>query len=510
MTHSPLFGRLTRKPAAAAGLALALALGGLGATVAPPFAPAAARGAPDSFADLAATVSSAVVNISATQTIEAKRGPGAGPQFSPGTPFDELFEEFFKRHGQNGPGRNGEDEAPRSRKSNSLGSGFVVDPSGIVITNNHVIADATEVFVIFTDGQKLKAEVIGKDSKVDVAVLRVKPEKPLNSVKFADSDKARVGDWVIAVGNPFGLGGSVTAGIVSARNRNIDSGPYDNYIQTDAAINKGNSGGPLFNMDGEVIGINTAILSPSGGSIGIGFATPSNTVTPIIDQLQKFGETRRGWLGVRIQNVDDSIAESLSLGKARGALIAGIDDKGPAKPSGLKTGDVIVKFDGKEVKQSRDLPKLVASAPIGKEVEVVVMRDGKEVTKSVTLGRLEDGEKIAKADSKSATDAQPEDAVKSALGMDFSALGDGARKKYAIKDAVKTGVVVTRVDPMSNAAEKRIQPGEVIVEINQRAIATPAELQAAIAALKADGKKSALLLVSTPAGEVRFAPVTLD
>ncbi|HMN73266.1 MAG TPA: DegQ family serine endoprotease [Rhodoblastus sp.] len=494
--------RLTR-PAAAAGLALALAFGGA-ATLAPPVTPALARGAPDSFADLAASVSGAVVNISATQTIEAKRGGGAGPQFQPGTPFDDLFEEFFKRRGQGG----GE---PRQRRSNSLGSGFVIDASGIVITNNHVIADANEVYVIFTDGQKLKAEVVGKDSKVDVAVLRVKPDKPLTAVKFGDSDKARVGDWVLAVGNPFGLGGSVTAGIVSARNRNIDSGPYDNYIQTDASINKGNSGGPLFNMDGEVIGINTAILSPSGGSIGIGFATPANTVTPIIEQLQKYGETRRGWLGVRIQNVDDSIAESLNLGKARGALVAGVDDKGPAKPAGLKAGDVIVKFDGKAVDQSRDLPKIVASTPIGKEVEIIVVRDGKEQTKTVKLGRLEDGDKQANAKSGPSRDEdQSESAVKSALGMDFATLGDDARAKFQIKDAVKSGVVVTRVDPSSNAAEKRIQAGEVIVEINQKPISKPADVQDAIKALKKDGKKSALLLVANAAGEVRFVPVTIE
>ena len=272
-------------------------------------APASAKG-PDSLADLSAQVSDAVVNISAIQTRnQTRKGAEAPPGLPPGAPFDDLFEEFFRRqqqqHGQNAP------EMPHPRKPGSLGSGFVIDASGIIITNNHVIADANEVTVIFTDGQKLKAEILGKDQKVDVAVLRVKPEKPLKAVKFGDSDKSRVGDWVLAVGNPFGLGGSVTAGIVSARNRNIDSGPYDNYIQTDAAINKGNSGGPLFNMDGEVIGINTAILSPSGGSVGIGFATPSNTVQPVIDQLQKYGETRRGWLGVRIQNVDDAIAESL-------------------------------------------------------------------------------------------------------------------------------------------------------------------------------------------------------
>jgi serine protease Do len=491
----------------------AMALGAaLGLGVAPlaqfDAAPAFARG-PDSLADLADQVSGAVVNISASQKLEEKHVSTA-PQLQPGTPFDELFEEFFKRRQQQGGG----DDAPRQpqRRSNSLGSGFVVDSSGIVITNNHVIADSNEVTVIFTDGQKLKAEVLGKDTKVDVAVLRVKPDKPLKAVKFGDSDRARVGDWVMAVGNPFGLGGSVTAGIVSARNRNIDSGPYDNYIQTDAAINKGNSGGPLFNMDGEVIGINTAILSPSGGSIGIGFATPANTVQPIIDQLQKFGETRRGWLGVRIQNIDDAIAENLNLGSVRGALIAGVDDKGPAKPAGLKTGDVITKFDGREVKESRDLPKLVAATPVGKDVDVTIVREGKEVTKTVRLGRLEDGEKQASLDT-SKNDASKGPAaspVQKALGLEFSGITDELRKKYSIRDSVKSGVVVTGIDPRSNAADKRIQAGEVIVEINQEPVAQPADVTKKLKALKDSGKKSALLLVAGLQGDVHFVALPID
>ena len=264
-----------------------------------------------------------MVNISATQTVEDK---DTAPDLPKGTPFDEMFEEFFKNHGIN--------PQPRARRAQSLGSGFVIDPSGIVITNNHVIGDANDIMVIFTDGRKLKAKIVGKDSKVDVAVLKVESDKPLKTVKFGDSDKMRVGDGVMAVGNPFGLGETVTAGIISARNRNIDSGPYDDFLQTDASINKGNSGGPLFNLQGEVIGINTAILSPSGGSIGIGFATPSATVEPVIAQLEEFHETRRGWLGVRIQPVDDTIADSLNLGTARGALVAGVDEKGPAKPAG--------------------------------------------------------------------------------------------------------------------------------------------------------------------------------
>lgn len=473
-------------------------------------APAQAKG-PDSLSELSTQVSDAVVNISAT-TVDAKRssrnegGPNLPPGVGPGAPFDDLFEEFFRRRGQGMP------ELPRQRRSSSLGSGFVIDPSGIVITNNHVIADANEVTVILNDGQKLKAEVLGKDQKVDVAVLRVKPEKPLKAVKFGDSDKAKVGDWVLAVGNPFGLGGSVTAGIVSARNRNIDSGPYDNYIQTDASINKGNSGGPLFNMDGEVIGINTAILSPSGGSVGIGFATPANTVEPVIVQLQQFGETRRGWLGVRIQNIDDAIADTLNLGATRGALVAGVDDKGPSKPAGLKVGDVIVKFDGKPIKESRDLPKLVAATPVGKDVELVVVRSGKEQTKTVKLGRLEDGEKVASkdGDEKEKSESGGDGSSQSVLGLELSRLSDALRSRYQIKDTVKVGVVITAVDPRSEAAEKRLQAGEVLLEVNQEAVSDPADVLKKIKTLKGAGKKTALLIVANGQGDAHFVALPVE
>jgi serine protease Do len=480
-----------------------------------PLVPAAYARGPQSLADLSDQVSDAVVNISATQTIEDKHA-SAAPQLEPGTPFDDLFEEFFRRRQQGNGGKGNSDMRPphpHERRSNSLGSGFVIDPSGIIITNNHVIADANDITVIFTDGQKLKAEIVGKDAKVDVAVLRVKPEKPLKSVKFGDSEKMRVGDWVMAVGNPFGLGGSVSAGIVSARNRNIESGPYDNYIQTDAAINKGNSGGPLFNMDGEVIGINTAILSPSGGSIGIGFATPSDTVVPVVDQLQKFGETRRGWLGVRIQNVDETIAESLNLGPVHGALVAGTDDKGPAKAAGILTGDVIIKFDGTDIKESRDLPKVVASAPVGKDVNVIVMRQGKEVSKTVKLGRLEDSEKQTAALETKTPDVE-KPALKApaekAFGMEFSGLSAVTRQKFSIGENVTGGVVVTNVDPASAAAEKNIQPGEVIEEINQVPVKDPADVTNKIKALKDSGKKSALLLVANSQGEVRFVAIAMQ
>src|SRR5690242_9330596 len=376
-----------RRAALAAIAATAILLPASGAAV--------ARG-PESVSDVAEKVIDAVVNISTSQNVEGRGN--AIPQLPPGSPFEEFFDEFFKnrRGGQRGDNNQGGDHA--MRRVNSLGSGFIIDASGLVVTNNHVISEADEISVILNDGTRLKATLVGKDQKTDLALLQVKSDKPLKAVKFGDSDKLRLGEWVVAIGNPFSLGGTVTAGIVSARNRDINSGPYDNYIQTDASINRGNSGGPLFNLEGEVVGINTAIISPSGGSIGIGFAVPSKTALPVIDQLKQFGETRRGWLGVRIQQVTDEIAESLKISPARGALVAGVDDKGPAKPAGIEPGDVIIKFDGKDIKEMRDLPRVVADTPIGKQTPVTIIRKGKEETKTVTLGRLEDNDqKLAAA-----------------------------------------------------------------------------------------------------------------
>src|SRR5579872_3729999 len=498
MLYDGLRVSMARGRAAKSACAVAVASVLLGAplTVAPA-APAAAQAKPTNLADLVDQVADAVVNISATQTVDDSE---ATPDLPKGTPFDEMFEEFFKHHGLN--------PAPRARRAQSLGSGFVIDPSGIVITNNHVIGDANDIMVIFTDGRKLKAKIVGKDPKVDVAVLKVESDKPLKTVKFGDSDKMRVGDGVMAVGNPFGLGETVTAGIISARNRNIDSGPYDDFLQTDASINKGNSGGPLFNLQGEVIGINTAILSPSGGSIGIGFATPSDTVQPVIAQLEQFHETRRGWLGVRIQNVDDQIADSLGLGSTRGALVAAVDDKGPAKPAGIESGDVIVKFNGKDIKESRDLPKIVASTPVGTEVDVVVVRKGQEITKRVTLGRLEDGEKSELANK---GDETPSDKPVNArvFGMELSGLSADLRKNFQIKDNVK-GVVVSSVEPNSPAAEKGLRPGDVIQEVNQVAVNDPKEVSQEIDAAKKAGKKTALLLVSNAQGDARFVALSVE
>jgi serine protease Do len=462
----------------------------------------AARG-PDSIADIAEKVIDAVVNISTSQKVETRNSPM--PQLPNDPQLDELFRDFFNRRGGQADPQNRE-RSPR--RVNSLGSGFIIDASGIVVTNYHVISEADEVTVILNDGSRLKADIIGKDQKTDIALLRVKPDKPLRAVKFGDSDRLRLGEWVIAIGNPFSLGGTVTAGIVSARNRDINSGPYDNYIQTDAAINRGNSGGPLFNLDGEVVGVNTAIISPSGGSIGIGFAVPSKTAVPVIDQLKQFGETRRGWLGVRIQQVTDEIAESLNVKPPRGALVAGVDDKGPAKPAGIEPGDVIVKFDGKEIKEMRDLPRVVADTPVGKQTPVVVIRKGQEETRTVTLGRLEDGEKLSAVDTKN--DGSPDKTVvKKTLGIELANMSDDLRKRYKIKDTVN-GVVITGIDASSPAADKRLSPGDVIIEIAQEAVASADDFQAKIDKLKKDGRKSALLLVAGADGELRFVALSLQ
>src|ERR1700722_16465973 len=467
--------------------------------------PALARG-PEGIADVAEKVIDAVVNISTSQTVEAKGGGdgrGTIPQLPPGSPFEEFFEDFFKnRRG----GKGGGDLQPH--KTNSLGSGFIIDTAGIVVTNNHVIADADEINVIMNDGTKIKADIVGIDKKTDLAVLKFKPPRPLVSVKFGDSDKLRLGDWVIAIGNPFSLGGTVTAGIVSAKNRDISSGPYDSYIQTDAAINRGNSGGPLFNLDGDVIGVNTLIISPSGGSIGIGFAVPSKTVAGVVDQLRQFGELRRGWLGVRIQSVTDEIADSLNIKPARGALIAGVDDKGPAKPAGIEPGDVVIKFDGKDIKEPKDLSRVVADTSVGKEVDVVVIRKGQEETKKVTLGRLDDGDKAVQASNKTPEPVE-KPVTQKALGLDLATLSKDLRSRYKIKDSVK-GVIITNVDGTSDAAEKRLSAGEVIVEVAQEAVSNAADVKKRIDQLKKDGKKSILLLVSNAEGELRFVALSVQ
>jgi serine protease Do len=485
---------MTFRPHAAFGVALAAAIGLAAASIA---SPAAARG-PESVADVAEGLLDAVVNISTSQKVEARRQVPL-PKAPEGSPFEDFFDDFFNR------------QAPREnepRRVQSLGSGFVVDASGIIVTNNHVIEGADEITANFPDGTKLTAELVGSDKKTDLAVLRVKPTKPLKAVPFGDSNKIRVGDWVMAIGNPFGLGGTVTLGIISARNRNINAGPYDDFIQTDAAINRGNSGGPLFDMDGEVIGINTAIISPTGGSIGIGFAIPSNIAMQVIDQLRNYGETRRGWLGVRIQEVTDDLAEGLGLDKAKGALVAGVTEKGPAAVAGVQPGDVIVTFDGKEVAKMSDLPRMVADTAIGKDVEVGIVRKGKPETLKVKLGRLEESEEAA-AEQGPEGGAKPESVITSVVGMKLSAITPELKDKFKLADTVK-GVVVAEVEANSPAGEKRVQPGDVIVEVAQEAVDTPEKVSARIEALKKEGRKTALLLLSNPTGELRFVAVRID
>jgi serine protease Do len=458
-----------------------------------------------SVADLADRLLPAVVEI----TIESGNGnpaaPGAAPE-SPGgeqgqpspddpdNPFKDFFEDFLRR----GPGQ-------QSQPMTSMGSGFVIDPSGVIVTNNHVVEGAETIEVRFQDDSVLKAELVGRDPKTDLAVIRVKPEKPLPVVSFGDSDTLRIGEWVMAIGNPFGLGGSVSLGIVSARNRDINAGPYDDFIQTDAAINKGNSGGPLFNLRGEVMGINTAIFSPSGGSVGIGFSVPANTAKNVIDQLIQFGETRRGWIGVSIQSVTDDIAESMNLGKAQGALVANVTPTGPAEKAGIQPGDLIVAFNGRPIASMRDLPKIVGDTPIGSKVEIKLLRKGEEVTVTVEVGRLEEGEKLAAAASGEAQPGKPAPAVVTVLGMTVSSMTDELRTQYSIDKDIN-GAVITGVAADGPAADKRLEPGDVITEAGEQQVQGASDISARIDEAKKANRNSILLLVAKggKAGDMRF------
>ena len=475
-------------PVCAAALALA----------APGFA--AAHNAPPDFAELADRLVPSVVNISTSQQAQA----GGAPRMPPGSPFEEFFRDYFERRGED---RERQERRPAPR-ANSLGSGFVVDAEGYIVTNNHVIADATEITVTFADGEALPATLVGRDPKTDVAVLKVEPESPLSPVVWGDSDTARVGNWAVAIGNPFGLGNTVTAGIVSARARDINSGPFDDFIQTDASINRGNSGGPLFDLEGRVIGINTAIYSPSGGSVGIGFAVPSNLARNVVAQLRQFGETRRGWLGVRIQTVTEDLAESLGLDEAAGALVASVTADSPAAEAGVEAGDVILRFDGKEVGTMRRLPRIVAETGIGEAVQVVLWRGGREVDVEVTVGRLDEGEVRAAA----LTPEEPEEEPPAigevpALGLTLSALTDEIRGEFEIGGDAE-GVMVVDVDAASDAAEKGLQPGDIIVEVGQEEVATPADVAAKIERHRAEEKNTVLLLVDRK-GDVLFVGVRL-
>jgi len=453
------------------------------------------RGAPNSFADLSEELSPSVVNISTTTKVKA-RNRGQFPQFPPGSPFEEYFKDFFDRQ-----------QRQDSRPVTSLGSGFVIDPKGYVVTNNHVIADADEVSIKFSNGESLDAEIVGRDAKTDLALLKVDPKNPLPAVSFGDSDKSRVGDWVIAIGNPFGLGGTVTAGIISARNRNINAGPYDDFIQTDAPINRGNSGGPLFNMGGEVVGVNSAIYSPTGGSVGIGFAIPSALAKQVISQLREYGETRRGWLGVRIQTVTEEIAESLDLKKAKGALVAGLTPDGPAEKAGIEQGDVIIEFAGRNVPDMRSLPRLVADTPIDKEVEVVVWRAGKEVTVGVKIARLDEGEAVADASGGSEDDKGDAEGTEAA-GMTLKALTPSLRERFEVEDEV-SGVMVIEVDRASDAARKGVRPGDMILTVGTTAVETVEDVLRVIEEAQ-ENEKKVILLYLYRGGDRRYVAVKID
>ena len=452
---------------------------------------AAARGAPESFADLAERISPAVVNITTSTTVAGRTGPqGIVPE---GSPFEDFFREFQDR------GNRGD----RPRRSSALGSGFVISEDGFVVTNNHVIEGADEILIEFFEGGELPAEVVGTDPNTDIALLKVEAEEPLDFVSFGDSDTARVGDWVMAMGNPLGQGFSVSAGIVSARNRAL-SGSYDDFIQTDAAINRGNSGGPLFNMDGEVVGVNTAILSPNGGSIGIGFSMASNVVTRVVDQLKEFGETRRGWLGVRIQDVTEDVAEAMGLETTNGALVTDVPP-GPAAEAGMEAGDVIIKFDGRDVIDTRGLVRQVGNTEVGKAVRVVVNREGKTQTIMVTLGRRGTAEGASVPASQRME--EPEATEKDILGLSISEMTDELREQLELGSSAQ-GLVVTDVDEVSEAYEKGLRAGDVITEAGQQKVTTIADLEDQITAAEEAGRKSLLLLVRR-AGDPRFVALGL-
>lgn len=469
----------------ALGLGLAVALGQAQGAM--------ARAAPESFADLAEQISPSVVNITTSAMVSAPAG-GEGMMVPEGSPFEEFFRDFMDRNGQ---GQN------TPRRSEALGSGFVISADGYIVTNNHVIENADDIEIEFFAGNKLKAKLVGTDPKTDIALLKVESPTPLPFVNFGDSDTMRVGDWVLAMGNPLGQGFSVSSGIVSARNRAL-SGTYDDYIQTDAAINRGNSGGPLFNMDGQVIGVNTAILSPNGGSIGIGFSMASNVVDKVVDQLKEFGETRRGWLGVRIQDVTQDVADAMGLSEAAGALVTDVPD-GPAKDSGMLSGDVITQFDGKPVRNTRDLTRRVADSPVGQAVPVVVLREGKNETLQVTLGRREEAE----ADESGAKTGKAQEEAKQSevLGMTLAPVTEEMKQTMKLPASTE-GLAIIKVDVASEAYTKGLREGDIIAEAGQQKVTRLQDLNDRIAEAKDAGRKSLLLLIRR-GGDPRFMALSI-
>jgi serine protease Do len=466
-----------------------------------------------SFAPLVKKVSPAVVNISVTQSGSSDamaEGPeqGTSPDF-PNSPFDEFLRRFFDQQNPNGQ-RHLFPQMPGGQAHRiALGSGFIIDPSGYVVTNSHVVGDASKVEVTLQDDIKYPAKIIGRDPKTDIALLKIKADKPLPYVTFGDSSAAQVGDWVMAVGNPFGLGGTVTTGIISARGRDIHSGPFDDFLQIDAPINRGNSGGPTFNLDGQVIGINTAIYSPNGGSVGIGFAVPSSLAKTVVAQLEQHGKVSRGWLGVQIQEVTPAIASSLGLQGEHGALVAVITPDSPGAKAGLKQGDVIMTFNGNEVSRLRDLPRLVAETAPDTGVKMKVWRNGQPVELHATLGELPNNEQVASATNGREQDGEQDEAARAdALGMHLAPLNSQLRRELHTGKEVQ-GVVITQVDPGSAAAEVGLNEGDVVVAIDQQPVKTPQEAAAKLKEAASSPKKSALLLLNRR-GVTQYVGVNLS
>ncbi|MCP5082138.1 MAG: Do family serine endopeptidase [Alphaproteobacteria bacterium] len=461
---------------------------------------------PAQIPDIVERVLPAVVNISTTgkakASKDAKTSAPSVPNLPEGSPFREFFEEFFAKDPKTGKRK----RRSRPRKVQSLGSGFIIDAAGLVVTNYHVIADADEITVGFSGGTKLKAKIVGTDAKTDLAVLKVEPVAPLTSVAFGDSKTLRVGEQVIAIGNPFGLGGTVSLGVVSAKNRDINAGSYDDFIQSDAAVNRGNNGGPMFNLHGEVVGVNTSIISPSGGSIGIGFAVPSSTAKNVVAQLRQFGETRRGTIGVRIQTVTDEVASAIGLAKSTGALINEVIPGRPAEQAGLKKGDVLLRWNGVEVPQMRALPGMVAGTPPGSVVDAIIFRDGERLAKKVTVARLEESSHSAASPDSKATNKGSSQILSEIewMGVTLTALTRARRAEFKIEPKVTAGVVVTNVHPESDAAEQKITPGDVIAELGKEKVSSLGDVVKSAAQLEKDGRPTVLVLISNRRGDVRF------
>ena len=446
-----------------------------------------AKDAPSSFADLAERLMPSVVNISTTTTVVTNSNPFPGFQFPPGSPFEDMFKEF---------------RTPQKRKASALGSGFIIDKKGIVVTNNHVIQDAEDIVVTVNGEKEYKAKIVGKDPLSDLAVLQIESKDQFTPVKFGDSDKARIGDWVIAIGNPFGLGGTVTAGIISARNRSIGLSRYEDYIQTDASINSGNSGGPLFDMDGNVIGINTAILG-KGGSIGIGFSIPSNSAKKVIDQLIEFGETKRGWLGVRIQVVTKEIADAEKLDKPRGALVASVADKSPSDKAGIKAGDIIIEFNGTKIKEMKELPKIVAQTEVGKTVDVIIWRNKKEIIKKIKLGRLETSEDFKEKPKKAELEIQKIESLK----ITTRPLNEKDIQQRKLPNHT-TGLVITSIDKDSPINYLNIN--DIIIEVQKKRIKSFKDLENAVKMALKSSEKTILILIYNNQNQKRYIGVKLD